>query len=72
MCYFLIDTYKFGGKIGAFKKAALQNNIDADYYALSNFDTETTLPWDFIELTPGKDFLEKEHDRLLKFGETDK
>lgn len=64
---FLIDTYKLGGKTGSFKKAALQNNIDTDYYALSNFDTEKPLPWDFIELTPKKDFLKKEHYRLLNF-----
>ena len=62
---FLIDVYKKGGKIGAFKSAAKLHNINTDYYAYNDFNLEDTLPWDFIELRPGKDFLIKEHNRLL-------
>ena len=62
---FLIDVYKLGGKSGAFKKSAKEHNIDTDYFALQDFDLEKPLPWDFIELNPQKEFLKKEHDRLL-------
>lgn len=57
---FLIDTYKLGGKIGAFKQAAKENNIDTDYFAEGNWDLETPLPWDFIDpAAPPKEYLKK-------------
>lgn len=62
---FLIDVYNLGGKLGAFKKSAIKNNINSDFYAYENFPINTNLPWDFIEVSPGKDFLIKEHSRLL-------
>ncbi len=63
---FLIDVYKLGGKIGAFKQAAKANNIDTDYYAQSNWDIETPLPWDFIELSaPPKSFLKSEFRSII-------
>lgn len=65
---FLIDTYKNGGNIGAFKSAARQNNIDIDAFAYKNIDLNEELPWDFIQVTPGKDFLKSEHDRLLNIN----
>ena len=63
---FLIDVYKKGGKIGAFKSAAKVHNINTDYYAYTNFDLNTQLPWDFIEINPGTEFIKQEHLRLLK------
>lgn len=63
---FLIDTYKLGGKSGAFKQAAKQNNINTDYYASETWDIKTKLPWDFIELTnPPKSFLKSEYSKIL-------
>lgn len=63
---FLIDTYKLGGKTGAFKQAAKQNHINTDYYANANWDLETKLPWDFIKLTaPPKSFLKSEYSKFL-------
>ncbi len=63
---FLIDTYKLGGKTGAFKQAAKQNNIDTDYFAETDWDLEAPLPWDFIELTaPPKKFLKSEYSKIL-------
>lgn len=62
---FLINAYHNGGKMGAFKKAAKEHNINADYYAYTNFSSETELPWDFIEIKPGKEFLISEKERLL-------
>ena len=62
---FLIDVYRSGGKIGAFKKAAKEHNINSNYYAYTNFPPETEFPWDFIELKPGKEFLKSEKNRLI-------
>ena len=63
---FLIDTYKLGGKVGAFKEAAKKNNIDTDFYAEGNWNVETPLPWDFIELTtPPKNFLKSKFRSII-------
>lgn len=62
---FIIEVYKNGGKLGAFKKAAKELNINTDYYASENYDYDKDLPWDFIERKPGKDFLKKECIRLI-------
>lgn len=63
---FLIDVYRKGGKIGAFKSAAKEHNINTDYYAYANYSLDDTLPWDFIKVSPGKEFLTQENRRLLK------
>ena len=62
---YLIEVYKQGAKLGAFKKAAKLLKIDTDYYANQTYDYNKKLPWDFIELTPGKEFLIKESQRLI-------
>lgn len=63
---FLIDTYKLGGKTGAFKQAAKQNNIDTEYFAEKTWDIDAPLPWDFIELTaPPKKFLKSEFCSII-------
>ncbi len=62
---YLIEVYKQGGKLGAFKKAAKQLNIDTDYYAIENYGYAKTLPWDFIDIKPGKEFLVQESKRLI-------
>ena len=61
---FLINVYKKGGKIGAFKSAA-KDCIDAEFFALADYEFAMKLPWDFIEIKPGKDFLMQENKRLL-------
>ena len=62
---FIIEVYRNGGKLGAFKKAAKELNINTDYYAFENYDYDKDLPWDFIERKPGKDFLKEECIRLI-------
>lgn len=67
---YVLRVYELGGNIGAFKTAykevAKEKNLpDSDYYALRQWDLEEELPWDFIEVSPGKEFLKKEHARLL-------
>lgn len=62
---FILEVYKSGGKLGAFKASAKKLNIDTDYFALKNYSFEKTLPWDFIDISPEKDFLINENKRLL-------
>lgn len=62
---FLIDAYKQGGKLGAFKAAAKKIGINPDVFAYKNYSFDEKLPWDFIEINPGKEFLIKENIRLL-------
>lgn len=65
---FLIDVYKNSATLGAFRAAAKKYSIDTDYFALKNYPYEMDLPWDFIEMNPGKEFLISENKRLLKNG----
>lgn len=62
---FLIDIYKQGGKLGAFKASAKKHGIDADYFALEDYPQDKELPWDFIDIKPGKEFLKTECSRLV-------
>lgn len=58
----LIEVYKQGGKLGAYKsvfKGKLGKTIDG-------FDLDEVLPWDFIENYPPKQLLINEHNRLIK------
>ena len=64
---YLIDVYKLGGKLGAFKKAAKMHNIDTNYYAQADFDYYSPLPWDIININPGKEFLINECKKLLNY-----
>lgn len=68
LCDFVLEAYKRGGKLGAFKSAAKQFNINTDYFAIENYDFDKTLPWDFIDIRPGKEFLIKENKRLLGYS----
>lgn len=61
---YLIEVYKRGGKLGAFRKAAKDLAINTDHYALSNYAYNDTLPWDFIDIKPGKEFLIQECTKL--------
>ena len=62
---FLIEIYKQGGKLGAYKSAAKKYNINSDFFATENYKFSQSLPWDYIKLNPGKDFLIEENKRLL-------
>lgn len=62
---FLIEIYKTGGTLGAYKKASQKHNINTDYYAIENYSFEKDLPWDFINMKPGKEFLIDENKRLV-------
>ena len=62
---YLIEVYKLGGKIGAFRKAAKNLGINTDYYALEDYQYDKVLPWNFVSMSPGKDFLIEESKRLI-------
>jgi radical SAM superfamily enzyme YgiQ (UPF0313 family) len=63
---FLIEVYKNGGKNGAYKSA--YKKLKEEFLkAIQGFDFDEVLPWDFIEIYPGKDLLKKELNRLNKY-----
>ena len=68
---YLIEVYKQGGKLGAFKSATRVIKIDTDYYANKTYPYEQKLPWDFIDTKPGKEFLIKESQRLISQANID-
>mgnify|MGYP001805825007 CR=1 FL=1 len=68
---YVLKVYELGGNIGAFKTAykeiqKLKNLPDSDFYVQRKYNLAESLPWDFIEVAPGKEFLRKEHARLLQ------
>ncbi|MBD5402702.1 radical SAM protein [bacterium] len=67
---YLIEVYKQGGKLGAFKKTAKNLNINTEHYATENYSFSANLPWDFIEITPGKEFLIDECKKLTNYSGT--
>jgi len=70
LCDYVLRVYELGANLGAFKTAyreiAIEKGLpDSDHYTTREYDLDEVLPWDFIEVPPGKEFLKKEHDRLL-------
>lgn len=61
---FIIDVYKNGSKLGAFKKAA-KDKFNPDHYALRDFNLNEALSWDIIDLPPSKEVLIERHKKLL-------
>lgn len=71
---YVLKVYELGGNIGAFKTAykevSKQKDLpDSDFYAQREMGLNEELPWDFIFVTPGKEFLKKEYARLLNLNE---
>ena len=62
---FLVEVWQQGGKLGAYKSSAKKYNINTDKFAIANYSFEECLPWDFIDIKPGKEFLIKENQRLF-------
>lgn len=67
---YVLKVYELGGNIGAFKTAykeiaQVKGLPDSDYYTLREYNLDETLPWDFIEVPPGKKLLQNEYNRLL-------
>ena len=62
---FVLKVYQYGGKLGAFKKAAKELKINTDSFATDNYSFTQNLPWDFIDIKPDKEFLIQENQRLI-------
>lgn len=67
---YLIGVYKAGANLGAFKSVYKEYQKKGvlpppDYFALRKIETTENLPWEYITSCIDKDFLIKEHDRLL-------
>jgi hypothetical protein len=62
----LINVYKNGGKIGAYKNAVKHLNIDINK-SINGFNEDDKLPWDFLQNVPTKQQLLNELKRLEKF-----
>lgn len=68
---YILKIYELGGNIGAFKTAyrevAKKTSLkESDFYVTRTYDLEEKLPWDFLDVSPGKDYLKKEYIRLLQ------
>ena len=61
----LVEVYKRGGKIGAYKSALKDLDIDITK-AINGYSIDETLPWDLIENYPPKNLLVNEFHRLTK------
>ena len=62
---FLIQVYKKGGNIGAYKSTLKELNLNIDKF-INGFELTDSLPWDFIENNPRKELLINEFNRLNK------
>ena len=62
----LVEVYKRGGKLGAYKSVAKDLKIDLDKYT-KELDINAELPWDIIENYPRKEILKNEKKRLERF-----
>lgn len=67
---YLIEVYKEGGNLGAFKQSYKKLHDmklvpDSDDFALKERNVNDILPWDFINIYPEKASLIKEYKRLL-------
>lgn len=66
----LIEVYKEGGNLGAFKQTYKKLREEkllppSDNFALKELNPTTILPWDFLKIYPYKEALIKEYQRLL-------
>ncbi len=67
---YVLEVYKQGGNIGAFKTTykniqKSDNLPESGFYSQREYNLNEFLPWDFIQVHPGKEVLIKEHNRLL-------
>lgn len=62
----LIEVYKNGGKIGAYKSALKKLNIDISK-AIEGYQTDEELPWNFIQSNISKLHLKNEFKRISKY-----
>ena len=61
---YILELSNYQLTLGNLKNLA-KGKLDLDYYATQNYDYEKALPWDFIDIKPGKEFLINESKKLL-------
>ncbi len=61
---FILDVYKNGDSLGAYKKAS-KGKFNPDDYAIRDYSPDEDLPWDIIEIKPSKDVLKERNRQLL-------
>ena len=62
---YIIEVYKQGGKIGAYKSSAKKLGISTDEYTTNyKYMLDSELPWDVVSIKPSKEILKKEYKRL--------
>ena len=62
---YIIEVYKQGGKIGAYKSSAKKLGINTDEYTTNyKYMLDSELPWDVVSIKPSKEILKKEYKRL--------
>ena len=64
---FIIDVYNNGSKLGAYKKAS-KLYFNSDDYAIRTYNLAEVLPWDFIDIKPGKDVLIDRYRKILNLA----
>ena len=64
----MVEVYKNGGKLGAYKSALKKLNIDISKF-INGFDYDEELPWDDIESYPTRQQLINENKRLSKYAQ---
>ncbi len=64
---FILDIYKNGDSLGAYKKAS-KGKFNPDDYTIRNYDLDEDLPWDMIEIKPSKDVLKERNRQLLSIN----
>lgn len=62
---YLIEVYKLGGKLGAYRAAARNLGIDTDKFVAPKDINAFIPPWDVIEVNPRRDILLNEYNRLM-------
>lgn len=70
---YLIEVYKEGGNLGAFKQAYKKMRTKkllppSDDFAINAIETDKNLVWNFIKIQPGAEVLKNEFKRLMKLA----
>ncbi|MCD8378660.1 MAG: B12-binding domain-containing radical SAM protein [Candidatus Gastranaerophilales bacterium] len=62
---YLIEVYRLGGKLGAYKTCAKKLGINTDKFVTEPLNMEKELPWNVIDISPGVQILKNEFNRLM-------
>ncbi len=64
---YIIEVYKQGGKLGAYRSVAKQMGINTDKFVTNELDPQKFIPpWNVVQIHPRRDLLINEFNRLMK------